>query len=236
MAAEWSVRALLGKQKTWPPGFLRFCLRHGRSSLRVPTHMTLEERMLLYRLGLRIPRGGRIVEIGSYVGASSCVLAGAASERRGILVCVDTWANEGMSEGPRDTYDELLANTERFRRWIRAFKGRSQDVARHAQAGAIDLLFVDGCHEYDAVITDLRDWLPKVRPHGWVALHDYGWAKGVRKAVEECVWPLETGVSYILPNLYAAQVTPVKHVAGNREAWPEVHAEESGRSNGGHRG
>lgn len=50
----------------------------------------------------------------------------------------------------------------------------------------LDLVFIDGDHSYDAVISDLGSWVPKVRPGGVVVGHDFNarWP-GVVRAVHE---------------------------------------------------
>lgn len=148
-----------------------------------------------------------MVEIGSYLGASSCFLAAAAMETRGRLYCIDTWQNEGMSEGLRNTYDEFCINTSRYKYVIRALRKTSIEASRDFQDVA-DLLFIDGDHSYQGVKTDLQCWLPYVRIGGWVLLHDYGWAEGVRRAVKELLMPIQIGEAQILPNLYSARVDP----------------------------
>eukprot|EP01060_Flectonema_neradi_P022059 TRINITY_DN3026_c0_g1_i1.p1 TRINITY_DN3026_c0_g1~~TRINITY_DN3026_c0_g1_i1.p1 ORF type:complete len:194 (+),score=39.70 TRINITY_DN3026_c0_g1_i1:573-1154(+) len=47
-----------------------------------------------------------------------------------------------------------------------------------------DIVHLDGSHEYEDVVVDLRDWWPIVRPGGVLYGDDYAW-KGVAKAVEE---------------------------------------------------
>lgn len=73
----------------------------------IKTHLTLEEKYLLHT---SISHNSICVEIGSYLGASSCYIA--ASKNCQKLYCIDTWANEGMSEGLRDTFDEFIINTK----------------------------------------------------------------------------------------------------------------------------
>jgi len=53
--------------------------------------------------------------------------------------------------------------------------------------GYFDLVYIDGCHLYEAVTKDLIDWYPKLRPGGIHAGHDYvnvPWL-GVYPAVNE---------------------------------------------------
>lgn len=51
---------------------------------------------------------------------------------------------------------------------------------------SLDLIFLDACHDYDAVKADIAAWLPKVKPGGLIAGDDYhpNWP-GVIQAVDE---------------------------------------------------
>lgn len=44
--------------------------------------------------------------------------------------------------------------------------------------GGLSLLHVDGNHDFAAVSRDLADWVPLVRPGGWVVVDDYVWSFG----------------------------------------------------------
>ena len=52
----------------------------------------------------------------------------------------------------------------------------------------IELLFVDGSHEYELVLEDFERWVPKVVDGGWVAFHDTTWTRGPRKVVGSAVY------------------------------------------------
>ena len=50
----------------------------------------------------------------------------------------------------------------------------------------VDLVYIDADHHYLPVLSDIKCWLPLVRPGGIIAGHDYGPKyKGVKKAVDE---------------------------------------------------
>ena len=194
-----SIRALASLVRLLAQG-------HGKA-FSIPTHLTWHERIRLYETAMDIGTGQAIVEIGSYLGASSSFLAAAMKESGGRLYCVDTWQNQGMSEGPRDTYAAFLANTAVFRETIVPLRMRSEEAAGQVPDG-IALLFVDGDHSFEGVSRDLHRWLPKLRTNAWLLLHDAGWAEGVQRAIREIVVPLQSGPPRSLPNLCVTRVNP----------------------------
>jgi hypothetical protein len=81
----------------------------------------------------------------------------------------------------------------------------SEEAAARLDA-PVDMLFLDGDHTYEGVSADLRVWLPKLKAHAWLVLHDSGWAEGVQRAIRETVDPIQVTKPVIFPNLYAVQV------------------------------
>jgi predicted O-methyltransferase YrrM len=176
---------------------------------RIPTHMTMEERVFLYKSARDLASGSVIAEIGSYLGASACFLASGGWNRISKLYCIDTWENDAMSEGPKKTFDAFLQNTSVFKNVIVPLKGKSRDMVKLLD-GPVDLLFVDGDHSYKTVMTDLKTYLPKVKGGGLLILHDWGWADGVQRAVREIIVPIQVDQPCILPNMYSVRVDPSK--------------------------
>lgn len=167
------------------------------------THLTAQEKIALLRLA-KMKEGSVFVEIGSYVGASSCfIAAGALKGRRGrLLYCVDTWKNDAMTEGHKDTYDSFIENTKKYKDIIVPLKGTSAEVSPRFD-GKIDFLFIDGDHTYEGVKLDVESWFPKLKPGALVVFHDIGWAEGIQRVVKEKVAPLAKKEGR-LPNLYWA--------------------------------
>jgi len=169
------------------------------------THLTKGEKELLFELAAQLPESPQVVEIGSYIGASTCFLAAGARSKGGKVVAVDTWTNIAMSEGPRDTYQEFLQNIEPFRDCIVVMQGESQEIGKNF-FDAIDLLFIDGDHSYEGVCDDVKIWLPKVKDNGLVVFHDYSWADGVQRAIKEFILPIQIGKAHIFENTYWTRI------------------------------
>ena len=60
---------------------------------------------------------------------------------------------------------------------------KSVDAAKLYDDGSLDLVFIDAGHTFEDVVADIEAWLPKVRPYGFIAGHDYSWDDEVKRAV-----------------------------------------------------
>lgn len=187
------------------------CLRSPelRSLFNIPTHLTSRERATLRRLATeREVATGRcinIVEIGSYLGASSAFMASGLAQPGSRVYCIDTWTNDAMTEGRRETQAQFKSNTQRYSELIVPVRGwsHSPDVLGRIQreAGKIDLLFIDGDHSYEGVKADWINYQPLLANNATVVLHDVGWAEGVQRIVAELAGP-EVDSPKSLPNLW----------------------------------
>lgn len=134
----------------------------------------------LWDAASRVPRGGRIVEIGSYRGKSAAILAVSSSDS--ILVeAIDPHA--GNDRGPGEwigTKDlgsqdheifmmnlDSIGVTDKVRH-IREYSQR----AYHLVDGPIDFLYVDGAHGYRQACEDLVGWGGRVVDGGEMYVHD----------------------------------------------------------------
>ena len=171
------------------------------SGFLVPSHLTRREKVKLFQLSM----GASVVaEVGSYLGASACCFGAAmAKSGGGQLICIDTWKNEGMREGPRDTWAEFRNNTRKYNHFTITIRGVSAEVAGQVaeRVEKLDVLFLDGDHSYEGVKADWNSYCKLLDAGSVVIFHDYGWAKGVRKVVHEdvmpCVWQYSS-----LPNMW----------------------------------
>jgi hypothetical protein len=145
----------------------------------------------LYEAAVNCPDGGTIVEIGSFQGRSTIVLASAAAP--GVdVVAIDPHA--GNDRGPQeiggfeaaaaDDHETFLANLERAGvrdrvRHVRMFS----DAALGEVDGSIDVLYIDGAHRYAPARADIRDWGDRVGDGGTMLIHDSFSSIGVTLAI-----------------------------------------------------
>lgn len=171
-------------------------------SNKIFTHMTFDEKKALFNLSKETENV--FVEIGSYLGASSCFIAeGLLKTGKAKLYCIDTWRNDAMSEGKRDTYDEFLKNTEKYKDIIIPVRETSENAVSvlQKQIKSIDMLFIDADHNYEGCKRDWDLYSPFLRIGSLVIFHDYGWAEGVKRVVNEDVRPLISKEDS-LPNMW----------------------------------
>lgn len=147
------------------------------------TFTSQQELRALYRLARNCPPGATMLEIGSYLGASTCYLGAGAAKIGGKVVCVDTWQNETMPDGIRDTYSEFLCNTEGIRPQLITVRKRSDQLMRYDVPGPINLAFIDGDHSLEAVRSDFERITPWLADDATIAFHDSLWYQGVSQTI-----------------------------------------------------
>lgn len=181
--------------------YLKSSYRQLKQAFSISSHLTIEERIILYKLSRT---GKTIAEIGSYLGASACCFGMALKENGlGEVFCIDTWNNDSMSEGERDTWQDFQTNTCAYRDYIIPIRGFSNDVVEnlHKRVSHLDLLFIDGDHSYESVKADWLAYQRFLTSGSIVVFHDYGWAEGVQRVVHEEVLPL-VNCHNRLPNMW----------------------------------
>ena len=190
------------------PLFLKNYIYFLRNNLireaKIATHLSPDEKIALYRLSKELNSKPVAVEIGSYLGASSCFIASGVMRSGGLLCCIDTWQNETMPDGERDTYSEFYNNTFQYRDIIKPLRGRSDKVIDDFRKfnRSIDLLFIDGDHSYEGCKADWDLYSPFLRKGSIVVFHDTGWAEGVNQVIAESVIKVARRILR-LPNMQA---------------------------------
>ncbi len=82
-----------------------------------------------------------------------------------------------------ELYEKFLEIIEPVRHIINPIRMKSVDAAKLYDDGSLDLVFIDAGHTFEDVVADIEAWLPKVRPYGFIAGHDYSWDDEVKRAV-----------------------------------------------------
>ena len=148
----------------------------------VPGWLTDEEGEALYELARACRGDGVIVEIGSWKGKSTICLGLGSQAGKGVPV----YAIDPHTDA---RFGDFESNVERagINELVRPIASLSQPAADDFHE-PIEILFVDGSHEYDLVLEDFEKWVPKVVEGGWVAFHDTTWTAGPRRVVGDAVY------------------------------------------------
>jgi predicted O-methyltransferase YrrM len=153
------------------------------------------EGCLLHALAQSAARlGGCVIEIGSWRGRSTTMLAmalrGANSDA--LLISID----------PHATHPHNLEHVRLALRQIGEedrlvqLKMPSDRASRFLRPGSASFIFVDGNHEYDQVVADFEHYRELLAPGGCMLFHDYGYGPhnglpeadpDVRRAVDDHV-------------------------------------------------
>jgi predicted O-methyltransferase YrrM len=152
----------------------------------IPGWLTEDEAITLYELARQLPPNSPVaVEIGSWQGKSSLVLSkGLKGKTKPVLYCIDPF-NGDAGASDRVIYSRALSTMNKtlkeafldnMRRHgvldvVRPLEGYSFEFVKDFK-DPIDLLFIDGNHEFDAVLQDYEQWSPLLRPGGIIAFHD----------------------------------------------------------------
>jgi predicted O-methyltransferase YrrM len=148
----------------------------------IPGWLTDEEGEALYELARGCRGDGVIVEIGSWKGKSTvCLGLGSRAGNSVAVYAIDPHADYRF--GDFKTSLVRAGITELVHPIASLSQAAADDFDR-----PIELLFVDGSHEYDLVLEDFEKWTPKVVDGGWVVFHDTTWTKGPRKVVGQAVY------------------------------------------------
>ncbi len=145
----------------------------------------------LFDAATRCPAGGSIVEIGSFRGRSTIVLASAAAPDVDVIA-IDPHA--GNDRGPQEldgyaaeaaddhqVFVDNLARSGVIERvqHLRMFS----DEALASIVHPIDVLYIDGAHRYAPALADIRNYGVRVTGGGTMLIHDSFSSVGVTLAI-----------------------------------------------------
>ncbi len=150
--------------------------------LKIQGWMTCNELKWLYDTASLLPDGALIVEVGAWKGRSTCALGLAIKNTSKHMITVDHF--EGSSN-ERGTYHSEASckdieailknniNSLELDSYITVLKIESELAVKDMFPKKYNMLFLDGDHTYDAVCTDLKNWIPLAAPRAIISGHDY---------------------------------------------------------------
>jgi MMP 1-O-methyltransferase len=150
--------------------------------------MPLEEGLALHAAAVAAAPRGPLLEIGSYCGRTTLLLAAAAATAGTHVITIDHHRGSeehqpGWDYHEPDLVDPLVDRIDTlptFRRTVAtsgleehvlAIVGRAEDVGRYWRH-PLGLLFLDGSHTDTSAQRDYEVWAPHVAAGGTLAIHD----------------------------------------------------------------
>jgi predicted O-methyltransferase YrrM len=147
---------------------------------------------LLYLLARDVPGPGVVLEIGSYKGLATTALAyGAKHGRRERVHTVDPHTGDrqdleaGGHRGSSEEEFQRNMQSAGLADEVVSYTMTSNELAERWSGERIRVLFVDGWHSYEAVTSDIRNWVPLLSSQGVVLIDDYRNYDDVRRAVDD---------------------------------------------------
>ncbi|ORT60429.1 class I SAM-dependent methyltransferase [Streptomyces sp. CB03238] len=151
--------------------------------------MPVREGLALHAAAAEAGRLGLpLLEVGTYCGRSTILLADAARAAGTVAVTVDHHRGSEEQQPGWEYHDPTVVDPEvglmdtlpTFRRTLHAagleehviaVVGRSPQVAR-VWAGEVGLVFIDGGHTDEHATSDYEGWAPRVAEGGLLVIHD----------------------------------------------------------------
>jgi hypothetical protein len=142
------------------------------------------------------PEGGVFVELGCYKGKSTSFIGVEIHKRKRDInfFAIDSFqgatnstdANEIKAyEGISEIEESYTYNVAPIGNKIKTIVSLTDEAAQYFDDKSVDVIFVDGGHSYEVVKADIEAWLPKMKPNGIMAGHDYMAWIGVNRALTE---------------------------------------------------
>ena len=128
-----------------------------------------------------------MIEIGSFIGESTVIFAEHFKKVIAIDPFMDNYDPEDMTSNFnfRDVFMEYKRRTNSCIN-VETLIKTSDDALKDFEGKKFDFIYIDGIHQYQNVLDDIKNYLPLIKEGGIIGGHDYGgpW-KGVQKAVDE---------------------------------------------------
>lgn len=122
-----------------------------------------EEQKWLAQLAEKVPEKGTLVEIGTALGGTAMIFHQALRSKNVNIYSIDSVDCTRARNNLKNTGVSIinLSSREFAEIW-------KKDIRL-----PIDLLYIDGDHNFHSIYEDFNEWYPLVSPHGTIAFHDY---------------------------------------------------------------
>lgn len=122
-----------------------------------------EEQEILSKLACQVPENGTIIEIGTAIGGTAMIFHQSVAKKGVKIYTVDALDCKRAKINLTDTDVEII--TQPSHEFAKLWKNNLRKP--------IDMLYIDGDHNFYSIYTDFNEWFPLVAPDGIVAFHDY---------------------------------------------------------------
>ena len=112
------------------------------------------------------------------------------------MIAVDLWGqHEAIEENHEHTYN-FNTSMEKFQPYlnrIKVIRKLTTIAAQDVPDASIDFIFIDATHTENALLQDIKAWLPKIKPNGVISGHDYHphWDSGRLQRCIDRVFPVK---------------------------------------------
>jgi len=126
---------------------------------------------------IRFLQPSRLVELGTYWGTSFFAFCQAIKDFNLPTQCIaiDSWEGDTCTQKyGQEVFDNfMMISKNSFSKLdIVPLKMLFTEAMEHVENDSVDILHIDGCHDYDAVAEDYNTWLTKLKKNGIVLFHD----------------------------------------------------------------
>lgn len=142
--------------------------------------MTALDIYLLSRLCKRLPNEFTALEVGSFIGTSTCLIGEYAKARNGKVIAIDNFKGnptsaldiESMKLKPEDVERMLRCNL-RSRNLENVVKINKCNSDEYKCSDKLDMIFLDGDHRCSYVLGDMERFWPFLNDGGILCGHDF---------------------------------------------------------------
>jgi hypothetical protein len=161
----------------------------------IPTSTTHEECLLLAELVKSMPFDAVMVELGTGLGCTACVLGHKGNKVYSYDSYVESeyyvkWLEHDHPEQLMPwTYEQALKNVAKLNA-TNVILLNTTSTQTELVPDSVDFIWIDAGHDYNSAYNDIKNWLPKMKDNFIMCGHDYD-IPAVAKAVQD-----------LLPNHY----------------------------------